>query len=141
MNNKQIYKVKSHIDINNGLYRYKFDDDYRYCKLVVGHVAVSEKSITIDDLCEINKYRFKKKKRLFSKKDYLEIIPFLADNFEINLEDIKSIKYIVEYVPCIDVTIEFLAKHMNHREFLDYVSDKLGYTDVVKYIIEFDTKA
>lgn len=142
MNNKLIYKVKSHIDINDGLYRYDFDNDYKYCELVVGHhISVSERSITVDDLCESNKYRFKKKKRLFSKKEYLEIIPFLEDNFKINIEDIKTIKYIVEYEPCLDVTIDFLAKHMYHHEFLDYVSDKLGVTDIERYIGEFDTKA
>lgn len=128
MNNKLIYKVKSHIDINNGLYRYDFDNDYRYYEFIKHDTL--ETPITVDDLCELNEYRFKKKKRLFSKKEYLEITPFLADIFEINIENIKSIKYIAEYEPCFDVTIDFLAKNMNHDEFLDYVSDKLGVMDV-----------
>jgi hypothetical protein len=89
-----------------------------------------ETPITVDDLCELNEYRFKKKKRLFSKKEYLEITPFLANIFEINIENIKSIKYIAEYEPCFDVTIDFLVKNMNHDEFLDYVSDKLGVMNV-----------
>lgn len=127
MNNKLIYKVERYIDINDGLYRYDFDNDYRYYEFIE-HDAI-EAPITVDDLLELDKYRFKKRKRLFSKKEYLEIIPFLADNFEINIEDIKSIKYIAEYKPCFDVTIDFLAKNMNHDDFLDYVSDKLGVID------------
>ena len=123
MSNKMIYKVKSHIDINDGFYRYDFDNDYRYCEII--KYDVIKTPMTVDDLCELNEYRFKKKKRLFSKKEYLEITPFLVDSFEINIEDIKSIKYIAEYKPCFDVTIDFLAKNMNHDEFLDYVSDKL----------------
>lgn len=140
MNNKQIYKVKSHIDINNGLYRYRLDDEYRYCKLI-GQRAVSEKFITADDLCELDKC-FKKKKRLFWKREeYLQIVPFWQRCVEIDIEKIKSIKYTIEYEPCLDVTIDFLAKHMYHHEFLDYVSDKLGVADVERYIGEFDTKA
>lgn len=128
MSGKMIYKVKSHIDINDGLYRYDFDNDYRYCKII--GCDTFETPTTVDSLCELNEYRFKKKKRLFSKKEYLEITPFLADIFEINIEDIKSIKYIAEYKPCPDVTIDFLAKNMYHNEFLDYVSDKLRAIDV-----------
>ncbi len=123
MNNKLIYKVKSHIDINDGLYRYDLDNNYRYYEFIEHDTL--ETPITVDDLCELDGYRFKKKKRLFSKKEYLEITPFLADSFEINIENIKTIKYIAEYKPCLDVTIDFLAKNMNHDEFLDYVSDKL----------------
>ena len=121
---KMIYKVKSHIDINDGLYRYDFDNDYIYRELI--EYDAVEFHMTVNDLCKLDKYRFKKKKRLFSKKEYLEITPFLADIFEINIEDIKSIKHITEYKPCFNVTIDFLAKNMNHDEFLDYVSDKLG---------------
>lgn len=123
MNNKMIYKVKSYIDINDGLYRYDFDNDYRYCE-IIGN-GVFKTPIIVDDLCELDKYHFKKRKRLFSKKEYLEITPFL-DIYEINIENIKTIKYITEYEPCFYVTIDFLAKNMNHDEFLDYVSDKLG---------------
>lgn len=126
MSNKMIYKVKSHIDINDGFYRYDFDNDYRYYEFIKHDVIETPIRLTVDDLCELDEYHFKKKKRLFSKKEYLEIKPFLADIFEINIEDIKSMKYIAEYKPCFDVTIDFLAKNMNHDEFLDYVSDKLG---------------
>lgn len=119
---RMIYKVKSHIDINDGLYKYNFDNDYRYYEFIK-HDTI-ETPITVDDLCELDKYHFKKRKRLFSKKEYLEITLF-ADSFEINIEDIKSIKYVTEYEPCFSVTIDFLAKNMYHDEFLDYVSDKL----------------
>lgn len=117
-----VYKVKSHIDINDGLYKYDFDNDYRYYEFIEHDVI--ETPITVDDLCELDKYHFKKRKRLFSKKEYLEITPFVGI-FEINIEDIKSIKHITEYKPCFSVTIDFLAKNMYHDEFLDYVSDKL----------------
>lgn len=123
MNLKMIYKVKSYIDINDGLYRYDYDDDYRYDEL--GKHDIIETPMTVDGLCKLDKYHCKKKKRLFSRKEYLEITYFL-DDFEINIEDIKSIKYITEYELCFDVTIDFLAKNMYHYEFLDYVSDKLG---------------